>query len=191
MNAADRLTLRRVPKGLTLTVRAKLDASCVYLYTREGVLYAVAYRGTAASPEWEYRFRSAEEREATARQFLASVESHHARKMEARAKVAGWQNPLQVGAVLYTSWGYDQTNVDFYVATRVSGTRVYVRRIASEYEETGSMAGHVWPVMPITPVGPETAHRATSDGGTSAVVHIHGHRAHIEDGRKHYTSSYA
>lgn len=26
--------------------------------------------------------------------------------------------PLKVGDVLYSSWGYDQTNVDFYVVTR-------------------------------------------------------------------------
>tara|TARA_R110000824_G_scaffold9642_6_gene42868 strand:+ start:775 stop:1293 length:519 start_codon:yes stop_codon:yes gene_type:complete len=30
----------------------------------------------------------------------------------------GMYSPLKVGDVLYSSWGYEQTNVDFYVITR-------------------------------------------------------------------------
>ncbi len=30
-------------------------------------------------------------------------------------------HPLEVGSVLYTSWGYDQTNVDFYRVDELKG----------------------------------------------------------------------
>lgn len=30
-------------------------------------------------------------------------------------------NALQIGSILYTSWGYDQTNIDFYEVTKLIG----------------------------------------------------------------------
>lgn len=35
-----------------------------------------------------------------------------------------------VGDILYTSWGYDQTNVDFYQVIRVSGKNAWIREIS-------------------------------------------------------------
>lgn len=30
-------------------------------------------------------------------------------------------NSLQIGSILYASWGYDQTNIDFYEVTKLIG----------------------------------------------------------------------
>jgi len=37
---------------------------------------------------------------------------------------------VQVGTILYSSWGYDQTNVDFYVVTAVTAASVKIGRIS-------------------------------------------------------------
>lgn len=42
----------------------------------------------------------------------------------------------KVGDVFYTSWGYDQTNVEFYKVVRVSKASVWV-------QETGQVIEHV------------------------------------------------
>jgi hypothetical protein len=52
----------------------------------------------------------------------------------------------QVGDILYTNWGYDQTNVEFYQVTRVLPASVGLRRIGAEYIESGFMCGQTTPV---------------------------------------------
>jgi len=49
----------------------------------------------------------------------------------------------QVGDVLYTSWGYDQTNAEFFqvVGLTPSGKSVRLRRIGSEVKD-----GRLWPL---------------------------------------------
>ncbi|ERH41264.1 hypothetical protein N751_17275 [Legionella pneumophila str. Leg01/11] len=48
-------------------------------------------------------------------------------------------NSLQVGSILYTSWGYDQTNVDFYEVTKLIGrTTLELRELGQELISDGS-----------------------------------------------------
>lgn len=42
-------------------------------------------------------------------------------------------NPYAVGAIFYTSWGYDQTNVEFFEVVRETAASVWVREIAATY----------------------------------------------------------
>ncbi len=40
---------------------------------------------------------------------------------------------LKIGSILYASWGYDQTNIDFYEVTRLIGrTTLELRELAQE-----------------------------------------------------------
>jgi hypothetical protein len=50
------------------------------------------------------------------------------------------QEPL-LGTMWATSWGYDQTNVEFFQVIRETAKTVWVREIAQEARE-----GRVWPV---------------------------------------------
>jgi hypothetical protein len=84
------------------------------------------------------------------RRFAAQIEARQQAKQqhdaERRAKLAQ-PHGLTVGAVLVSSWGYDQTNVDFYEVTKVIGARtVEVREIAAEAVHTGDMTGRCVPV---------------------------------------------
>lgn len=42
------------------------------------------------------------------------------------------KNPLKVGDILSSSWGYDQTNVEFYQVVKASGASVWVAQIAAQ-----------------------------------------------------------
>ena len=43
------------------------------------------------------------------------------------------EHPIKVGDVLYSSWGYEQTNIDFYQVIRLRGKKqIVVRPIASK-----------------------------------------------------------
>lgn len=50
---------------------------------------------------------------------------------------------FEVGSILYTSWGYDQTNVGFYVIVAMNGkTQCTVLELVKNYEATGWMCGN-------------------------------------------------
>lgn len=48
-----------------------------------------------------------------------------------KTKVEGDYSLADPGAIFCHSWGYDQTNVDYYQVVKRSGTRVYLRPIAA------------------------------------------------------------
>src|SRR5262245_48359756 len=58
----------------------------------------------------------------------------------------------KVGDILSSSWGYDQTNVDFYKVTRCTGAMIELRQLRTETKEhnPGCMSGKTWPVEPYT-----------------------------------------
>lgn len=51
-------------------------------------------------------------------------------------------NPLQVGDILYYSWGYEQTNVDFYQVIGKTEKSVKIQEIESKTVENGFMSGN-------------------------------------------------
>lgn len=57
--------------------------------------------------------------------------SRSLRELRQRAK-SQYQNPYKVGDILHHSWGYDQTNCDFYQVVEVKNASVVLRKIAAE-----------------------------------------------------------
>lgn len=54
---------------------------------------------------------------------------------------------LKPGDILYSSWGYDQTNVGFFEVIRTTGkTGVILRALKKITTETGMMSGRCTPV---------------------------------------------
>ena len=56
--------------------------------------------------------------------------SNRLRELRQRAK-SQYQNPFHVGDILHHSWGYDQTNCDFYQVVVVKKATVILRKIAA------------------------------------------------------------
>ena len=192
------LRARRLSKDMKLVPGPAGGAVYIYEVERNGKRHpcADAYRGTAAKPEWRYSFQNDEQRKAAIQKFWESLTARAERRAAQAKATSEWVNPLTVGQILYTSWGYDQTNVDYYVITRASGKRVWVREIAGRYVETGPMAlaGKSEPELPVRFLEnrPETLHIARYDGYKGASLNIKGHSAgpHAE-GQVHYESHYA
>ena len=53
---------------------------------------------------------------------------------------------VKIGDVFKSSWGYDQTNVDFYQVTGLTSKGVKVRSIGGNETTTGMMSGETTPV---------------------------------------------
>ena len=96
---------------------------------------------------------------------------------------------FQIGSILYASWGYDQTNIDFYEVTKLIGrTTLELREIGQEFISDGSgLSGKTKPI-PGNFIGQPFRKRV----GIHGLVKIHEvSRARIWSGEELYYSSYA
>lgn len=53
---------------------------------------------------------------------------------------------FKIGDIISTSWGYDQTNVDFYQVVGVTDKMVKMKEIESRVEQDNFMSGRTLPV---------------------------------------------
>jgi len=105
-------------------------------------------------PEFNYRFRTKERMVEFITEFIEKkleVLKWKEEKKEAKKKAREeMKHSFEVGQVLYDSWGWEQTNIDFYQVIEVKPKSVIVNRISSNYaknQESGysSMSAFVVP----------------------------------------------
>lgn len=154
-----------VPKDRPVRVReyADVPATVVIYDDFQGKPAAVGWKGKAQKPTFRYRFRDAEHRERYIATMLERWRSWNANRAAAR-KERQKPHSLRVGQVLRSSWGYDQTNVDYYEVTRVVGPRtVEIREIGQvPVGERGGPSEKVAPAVGRY-VGEPKIKRASSD----------------------------
>lgn len=71
---------------------------------------------------------------------------------------ANMEHPFKVGQIYYTSWGYDQTNVDFYEVIKTTEKSVLIQEIGAKMLNTegySAMAAMVVPDPSIKEGNPE------------------------------------
>lgn len=93
-------------------------------------------------------FRSVSSRQDWITAFKMRVEDWEAEKIKRANERKSFVNPAQVGDILVSTWGYDQTNVDFYQVTAVKGKTVTIRELKQKstgYTGNG-MADHRLPL---------------------------------------------
>lgn len=123
-----------VPKNAEQITAA--DSSAVaYLSTgTNGAFYAVGFSGKRNKPDFNYRFRSEQQAREHIAQHAARVKQSQetaAERHRARFDVRAADH-FAVGDLLYTSWGYDQTNIDFYKIVRVLDKSVEIVAIGAK-----------------------------------------------------------
>ena len=103
----------------------------IYTSDAEGYYTATAYTRKALKPKFHYRFATRERRDQYAQDWIKSQELREADKVKTRAE-RNKGHTLELGQVLNTSWGYDQTNVEYYQVVELCGkASVMLREIAS------------------------------------------------------------
>jgi hypothetical protein len=112
------------------------------------VRYAVTItKPNGKSPYANYAFRTEKARQEYIEQEQASFQRHLTLVKERQEKRKQSKLNLKIGDILYTSWGYDQTNVDWYQVTDLFGNSgVILREIGASVTETGFMSGESLPI---------------------------------------------
>ena len=137
-----------IPKGATKVTDKKSDAVVYVFTTAKGFPAGVAFHGKAQKPDWRFSFRDQAHLEKRVTEHFAWRQAKADAEKERRANDAK-PHSIEVGHIFEDSWGYEQTNVDFYQVTRVIGPRtVEVRQIGRDLiEATGSMSGRCMPKL--------------------------------------------
>ena len=109
---------------------------------------ALRFVGKSSKPRDHYRYNSEAERADADSKFIAQTQEVAAMKAKDRAErkaLKATPHTLKVGDIMVSSWGYEQTNVDFYQVVGLRGSFiVQLRQICKkECESTGylTMAG--------------------------------------------------
>lgn len=119
-----------VPKGAR-KFSDRQSSAVVYTYEKAGQFLILGFHGKAQKPDFHFRYPNAQRREAKGREHFASIRAREAAAIERREKRKLEGHGLEVGSILRSSWGYDQTNIDYYEVTRLIGRqKVEIREIA-------------------------------------------------------------
>ena len=132
-----------VPEGTDLAVWTWDEEKDTPLKGKRMVYYGIAFAGKSNKPLWYYSFATPEKRQHQIDETVASRKSvidYKQRKLQERRDFV---HNIQKGEVFVSTWGYDQTNVDFYEVVEIKGKMVVVREIASKDHHSEPHADYV------------------------------------------------
>lgn len=175
----------------TAQVEVMADAGITvirYNGAKSGKPAAAVYSGKSENPLWDYFFGSESAREQyIADQVEKSKAAMAARQERAQAK-RDFQHGMKDGDILYSSWGYDQTQVSWYEVVRTSGKSVALREIAEKVVRSERGAEYVVPV-PGHFVGAPFAKIPQSRSGSMYVKISNSQTAYLWDGKPKYQTA--
>ena len=110
------------------------------------MFHGIAFAGKAGKPLWHNWFVNSASRMKMITDSIANRKSHLKWREERTGARKDFKHTLKVGDVLYTSWGYDETHVDFYQVVEVKDKSVVVCKISKTVDHSSTGADYVKPV---------------------------------------------
>jgi len=133
-----------VPDSYVRYERPDLPEGCEVYYD-PNQLCAIAFSGRRSKPDWHYRFQSEARLQAKVTAWASGLQEHAARLLARKAERTR-PHDVKVGDIFRSSWGYDQTNIDFFECVGLKGSRqVLIRPIAAESMESAYLQGQCVP----------------------------------------------
>ena len=144
MSAEQRIASRWIPEGSTELKAPEAGDLVIYLYESGGRACAIGYSGTRGKEDFHSSYQSEKHR----LDRINDLRQSYARAEKAKAEVKtrrSQPHDLEPGVIFCFSWGYEQTNINFYQVVSTTPHTVNVREIAQESVEGGgygSMSDH-------------------------------------------------
>ena len=149
-NRNEHLAQRRAAEVRDYTLHTSRPDLGLEVYTKPFVgdsVLAQGFRGRAGKPAWFYKFRPAAELEVYIAREIEARQKHVDFKAKAKADRSA-PATIAVGDVFRASWGYDQTNIDYYQVTQIiSPLTIEIRAIGAVSWETHHMQGESVPAL--------------------------------------------
>lgn len=163
-----RTPVRYIPAGYEL-LRSDASHGVEVWGQMQPRIVAMCFGGKRSKPDWHFRFQSIERLHAKIDEHLNGLDAWKKRKDEWKAK-RNAPHDVKVGDIFRASWGYDQTNIDYYECTRViSDSTIEIRPIGKESEEIEyHMQGRCVPALGVF-TGEPMRKRVSMAGGEPSV----------------------
>lgn len=126
-------------------ITVKVDGSVIYKWAADGKILLKAFKGKSAKPSFYYSYKNDESANKKISAWIESLRIMNAAKIRDKAEKNQPHN-IKIGDIFRSTWGYDQTNVEFWECVSVSGALITVREIAQQREYTESMSGNCLPI---------------------------------------------
>ncbi len=157
---------------------------------RPGYMTIAVWCGKAFKPSAHYRVKSEESGMELVGRMVERAAAREAEKAryaaEKKAAAAEMSEKIGVGTLLHYSWGYEQTNAEFFEVTAKKGMTVTVRKIAAKTVETTGWASANVSACPGEFIGPPMKKRI----GAYGVPFAHGSGYPTTAEKTHYSSWY-
>ncbi len=134
---------RTFSDGMTVTEYPDADA-----VVGVGERLAKAYRGKEMKTSFYYSFQSDAQRDVFVEEWLTAERARVAEKAKRRADKAAFVHAIAVGDIVMNTWGYEQTNVDFYQVVATTKATITIRAIGSRSvggTGSGDMSDRIMP----------------------------------------------
>ena len=131
-----------IPKGSKEIKAAKTDAVAYINDYADGTKYtAMVFGGKRSKYDKYYGFKTKEARDDYVIKYFTDQENLALSKKkwaaDKKAQAEKNQKSYQVGDILISSWGYDQTNVDYYQVIERTAKMATIQKIGKEYLDSG------------------------------------------------------
>lgn len=111
-----------------------------------GKWFGIAFAAKQSKPLWHHMFKTQEQAKRLVDQTIQNRKAVMKYKQDRIDERKNFQHNLKEGDILYASWGYDQTNVDFYQVKEVIGKSVVIQGIQSKIVAERQQSNQVVPV---------------------------------------------
>ena len=136
----------RLAQGTGFAPELIYNISLVRFQGRNGRCIAAWTPGMKRPPRYVYKAHTPEEYDKAMERIRQEAERFR-RHDEAQEKAAAaFHESLRVGDILYSSWGWEQTNIDFYQVVAIRGSAVDLRQLDQRTTEDGYMCGTTVPL---------------------------------------------
>lgn len=148
------LLTRHIPAGYSLyhkngemlSVFHKINENPKFAYQ---AVSAMAFVGKQSRPVWYYSFPSIEKMMEKVLELEGNLTAWEHRKFLRKLERRSEAERVEVGDLFYNSWGYDQTNIDFYQVIEKTKSTFTIREIAGRSlgeAPSGPMSDYVTPI---------------------------------------------
>ena len=169
-------TAQQIAGSVIITYTASDGRPCVAVFGPRGF-----------RPDSHYKLQSEAARVQFIEKETAKIYRQQAEAQERAKHYKAEGDKMQPGAIVVDSWGYEQTNIDFYLITARVGDMVTLQPIGQRREYTGDMQGNCTP-DPETFAGDPIRRKVNKWGAVAPYSFSCGR---IWDGRPMGWSSYA
>ena len=119
------------PEGTDLAIWSYESQSLAHTDNRTQY-NAIAFAANQNKPLWHTSFGNEASRRRAIEETIKERKAFLERKQKQQEERKQFVHSFKEGDILSSSWGYDQTNVDFYQVTKVIGKAVEIRSIESK-----------------------------------------------------------